>query len=159
MEQQRPLALVPHPADRGEDSKEDKASTERILTRRKANYAAAGDTIKLRWANGVLVPATPMGGPFAAVNAKLDCERVFMDLLAKCGASNMPVSESKRAGNWAPRVFAKRPDACGYRVFELDAAMSSLMAAGRIRLEDYGRKGDARRRIVAVPGDGLDATE
>jgi RecA-family ATPase len=134
----------------GEDGKEDKASQERVLTRRKANYAAAGETIQLRWSNGVLVPATAGSNPFAAVSKQMDRERVFLDLLAKCDAANMPVNESKKAGNWAPRVFAKRPDAGGHTVKDFDMAMSALFAAGRIRLETYGRKSDERRRIVAV---------
>ena len=142
----------------GEDGKEDKASKERVLTRRKANYAAAGDTIKLRWRDGVLVPASASGSPFAAVNRQMDCEWVFLELLAKCDALDHPVNESKKAGNWAPRVFAKRPDANGYTIREFDAAMSGLFAAGCIRLEKYGRKSDERRRIVAVldDEDGID---
>ena len=83
----------------------------------------------------------------------MDCERVFLDLLARCDAANMPVNESKKAGNWAPRVFAKRPDSGGYTVKDFDTAMSALFAAGRIRLEMYGRKSDERRRIVAVRAD------
>ena len=36
----------------------------RLFTRKKANYASIGDTIKLRWSNGVLVPEGLSAGYF-----------------------------------------------------------------------------------------------
>ena len=120
----------------------------RILTRRKANYSGIGDSIKLTWCKGVLVPVERPNGMAASVQRE-DCKAVFLDLLARCDAINMPLSNSKNAGNFAPKVFAKRPDRQAYTMKEFDAAMSALMTERKIVLANYGRAGDERRRIVA----------
>jgi RecA-family ATPase len=122
----------------------------RILTRRKANYSSIGDTINLRWERGVL--RRPSAGPGLGhsdeIGRRRACQEVFLDLLAKCDASNKPVSDSPNAGNHAPKVFAKRPDREGFTRKDFEVAMAALMADGKIRLETYGRKGDERRRVV-----------
>jgi len=122
-------------------------SAERILTRRKANYASTGEQIKLRWVNGAFAPVTAAGGLFGTIR-RAEAEAVFLDLLRRCTAQGMNLSHSRQAGTFAPRLMAKRPDAQGYTTAELGQAMDRLFAAGRIRVEDYGRKGDARQRIV-----------
>jgi len=121
---------------------------ERILTRRKANYAGIGDTIKLRWTAGVLQPVRPGGGPFAAVNQALGAEQNFLALLARFEADGRPLSESRNAGNYAPKVFAKCPDAQGYTKQQFSAAMERLFAAGKIRLVTYGRRGAEHQRLA-----------
>ena len=125
---------------------------ERLLTRRKANYAGIGTNIRLRWQNGVLVPLDRPGGMLGARVARAECENVFIELLAHCTASNMPVSNSPNAGNYAPRVFSARPDRCGYGKSEFAQALSALLSTKRIRLENYGRQHDERRKIVLVEG-------
>ncbi|WP_287995288.1 AAA family ATPase, partial [Acidiphilium sp.] len=86
---------------------------ERVLSRAKANYAPDGGTIKLRWAGGVLVPVNREGG-LAASFARVAVERVFLDLLDRCDAQNVFVSESRNAANYAPKFFGRRPDREGY---------------------------------------------
>jgi RecA-family ATPase len=131
-----------------EEGREILASPERILTRRKANYAAVGDTIKIEWRNGVLVNKEPPGGFLNAVNKTLGAEMAFLDLLAKCDALNMNVSHGKTSPNFAPKVFSKRTDSGGYTMREFDGAMSRLFSASQIKLVDYGRKGDIRQKIA-----------
>lgn len=131
----------------------------RILSRRKANYASADEELKIKWRNGVFMPerqsiATPFGSAFA----KVSTEGLFLKLLAACEAANMAVSASNRASNFAPKVFAKRPDAGGHTAKQFDAAMSRLFADKRIVNVDYGRKSDARQRI-AVTGQHAADTE
>jgi RecA-family ATPase len=125
----------------------DADNDERVLTRRKANYASLGATIRLRWCNGVLVPLDrPTGLDALAVAA--DADDVFMRLLAAADAGNMPVSTSSQAHNFAPKVFAARPDRQGMNRKDFEAAMHRLLAAKKITLVNYGRKGDERRRIA-----------
>jgi len=119
----------------------------RILTRRKSNYAAAGESIRLRWEDGVLVPADRPAGLFGTIERRA-VEEVFLTLLDRCVASNMSVSHSKNASNFAPRVFAQRPDAEGYTSPDFGAAMSRLFAEKRIRVADYGRPSDTRQRLA-----------
>lgn len=119
----------------------------RILTRRKANYASIGEEIRLRWRAGVLVPengaAMASGAP-----AKAAAEKVFLDLLSARMRQNVFVSHNSRAGNYAPKVFAKCAERQGYTAKEFEAAMGRLFDAHRIVAESYGRRGDERRRIT-----------
>lgn len=134
------------------DAEED--PDERILTRRKANYAAQGDTIKLRWRAGALVlpwAAAPGASgspqPSAAMQAE-QCEEVFLRLLDKCDLEKQRVCASVTANNFAPTVFAKRPDREGFTKREFRAAMQRLFERKAIQTEQYGRPGDARFRLV-----------
>ena len=120
----------------------------RVLSRRKSNYAVRGDWIELRWEDGVLASARqarPSG--FAAVNRSLGAETTFLQLLDRCTGQNIFVSNSKHAGNFAPKVFAKRPERDGYSRHDFEGAMNSLYAADRITNVRYGRQADERFRI------------
>ena len=72
----------------------------RLLTRKKANYASIGDMVKLHWARGVFLPDDFASSPF-----RRPADDVFLALLtAHEGANRPPLSESKKAQNYAPRV-------------------------------------------------------
>ena len=122
----------------------------RLLTRRKANYATTGDTIALRWQRGVLVPAREDGTWLDVTTSAAKCDDVFLQLLARCDAVNMPVQQSKHASNYAPAIFAKRPDREGFTKRDFEQAMNRLLAGGRLKLTNYGRNGDERRRLAAT---------
>lgn len=124
----------------------------RILSRRKANYARMGEEIELRWVDGVLQPARQkVASGFAGVNRLLGAETAFLELLDRCIAQNVFVSNSRNAGNYAPKMLAKRPDRQGYTKSDFEAAMNSLFASKKITNECYGRTHDARFRIVPTP--------
>ena len=117
----------------------------RLFTRKKANFATIGDTIRLRWQNGVLVPEN-MSSRF-----RRPVEDVFLALLdAHNGANRRPLSESNNATNYAPRVFAglSERERDGYRKLDFQLAMEALFKSRKIASETYGRKGDERRKIV-----------
>ena len=124
-------------------------SNERILTRRKANYASIGDIIKLRWEVGALLP---LGAPasFTRASTAQQAKDVFLKLLSRCDVSNKPLSDSKASTNYAPKVFALRPDRESFSRKEFEVAMNNLMVEKVITLQSYGRKHDERRRIVRV---------
>jgi RecA-family ATPase len=133
----------------GEDVPAD--TPERVLTRRKANYAAKGAEIVLTWKAGLLVPpACQPGAALTAIGREADAQAAFLKLLDRCDAQGVRVSGSKNAPNFAPKVFAKRPDAAGMQAKDFDRAMHALFASAQIRMEDYGRAGDARQRIARV---------
>jgi RecA-family ATPase len=128
----------------------------RILSRRKANYAAREAEIKLRWDHGALVPLGASRDRFTAAASEADARDLFLVLLDRCDEINMPVTSSKNAGNYAPRVFAKRTDRLGRTVRDFEAAMGALFTSGHLALVNYGRPGDERRRIArraAEPGE------
>ena len=124
----------------------------RLMTRKKANFASIGDTLKLRWQNGVLVPQESMPSYF-----RRPVEDVFLALLDEHNAANRrPLSESNNATNYAPRVFASLPDKerDSYREADFRRAMETLFKDRKIASVPYGRRGDERRKIVRNVGEG-----
>jgi AAA domain len=150
--------LARPPADGGGEDQ-----NARTLTRVKANGASAGETIPLRWRDWFLERRGQPSGDgtaavFGPVNRQLGADALFLTLLERCDEANMPLSTSKNAGNYAPRIFVKRADAEGYTARDFDAAMHRLLTGGRIVLANYGRAGDERRRL-AFPADAPDGGE
>lgn len=119
----------------------------RVLARKKANYAARNDEIPLRWHEGAFVLNRGTDGPSMF---RAPADDVFLQILAAMTAEQRPVTDTVNAGNYAPRVFGRRPDRHGYRKPEFAAAMERLFAQGRIAMVEYGRKSDLRRKIVAI---------
>ena len=76
---------------------------------------------------------------------------MFLDLVDRLLAEGQAVSSNIRAGNYAPRLFAQRPDREGYRHADFERAMQVLFAEKRITSVLYGRRSDERRRIERVP--------
>lgn len=125
--------------------------TLRQLSRRKSNYSSTGDTISLRWTSGILAPVTQAGGVFGSISRQA-AESVFLTLLDRCWAQRVFVSHSRSAGNFAPKVFAKRPDRDGYGRADFDGAMSRLFAAKEIWVEDYRRSNRIGAQRIARQG-------
>src|SRR5262249_37519622 len=121
----------------------------------KANHAPTGTTIPLEWRDKLLVPVLPQGGIVGAIE-RHSGERVFVDLLNAATGSGRNVSDSKHAGNYAPKVFAASPNAERYSKRDLEKAMERLFADGHLRMEEYGRRGDPRRRLVHVTNEPSD---
>jgi RecA-family ATPase len=121
----------------------------------KANHAVTGTTILLEWRDKLLVPVLPSTGIFGSIERRA-AERVFLDLLDVATASGRNVSDSKHAGNYAPKVFASSPKAERYSQKEMAAAMERLFADGKIRMDLYGRPSDQRQRIVRVANEASD---
>ena len=119
----------------------------RLLARRKANYASIGDTIRLRWVNGVLLPAAADGSLGDGAQRR-PAETVFLDLLARAEVRGERVSASRHAANYAPRRFARSAEAEGYTADELAAALDRLLAASRVLVQPYGRPSDDRRCLI-----------
>jgi RecA-family ATPase len=117
------------------------------LVVRKANHAPTGTTIQLEWRDKLLVPVSPSNGIIGSIERRA-ADRVFLDLLDAATRQCRNVSDSKHAGNYAPKTFAASPNAERYSQKDLAAAMERLFAAGVIRMAVYGRPSDQRRRIV-----------
>ena len=126
----------------------------RILDRKKANYAARNDELRLRWHDGVII-RDDMGAPgVMATGDRTDAKAVFLDLLREMNDQNRPVSSNSRAGNHAPRLFDALPaeQRCGFRRGDFENAMNALLRDRAIKNVGYGRKGDERTRIAIREG-------
>ena len=125
-----------------EDKEDDDGSEAdiRILETMKANYAAAGEQVRLQWKEGLLViegkglPAAPYDKASAEANA----ERMFLEFVSRFEREDRPISANAAARNYAPGVFSRleeskplnRRPGTRRRLFE--NAMESLFKANRI---------------------------
>ncbi len=137
-------------ADPKSDSEEPADPDARILTRKKANLARIGDTVKLRWQNGLLIPDGSSAGSRFMRRA---CEDVFLALLDEYSNLNrQPLSDNSHSPNYAPRVFGKllEKDREEYRQADFKRAMDVLFKRRQIKNITYGRSGDERQRIMHV---------
>jgi len=130
----------------------------RILSRRKSNYAGIGDDIRMRWMNGEFtVEGSSAGGGIVASidrgNAETAAETAFLKCLLSATNQGRPISASRNATNFGPKLFLNFPEANGFRRQDLIWAMERLFAANRIRVEDRGSPSKPARRIVLVEED------
>jgi RecA-family ATPase len=79
----------------------------------KANHAPTGTTIPLEWRGKLLVPVLSSNGILGSIKRRA-VEQVFLDLLDAATRQNRNVSDSKHAGNFAPKTFAASPNAERY---------------------------------------------
>ncbi|MBF0561100.1 MAG: bifunctional DNA primase/polymerase [Alphaproteobacteria bacterium] len=110
---------------------------ERVLTRMKANYAAIGEEIRLRWREGVFIPQET-GGMIGTINRGL-AEKAFMDCLDSLDKQGRDVSDSQHAGNYAPRIMRTLPHGREFSVSELREAMERLFERREIQVVKTGR--------------------
>ena len=122
---------------------------ERTITRLKANYVSSGDMLRLRWQRGGFVALDEPGGiNRAALASKAD--RIFRGLLATTYNEGTWTSPNPAARNYAPGLFAKRPDREGIGKPAFETAMHRLMQSGVIKIEEYGPPSQGRRRLAFV---------
>jgi RecA-family ATPase len=119
----------------------------RVLMRGKSNFARRGETIDLQWKGGVFVPLHAPSGVLGSIERRT-CEEIFLELIDKTTAEGQPVSSNSKAGNYAPRLFERRPERQRFTKADFERAMQALFAARQIKNEPYGRKSDERSRIA-----------
>jgi hypothetical protein len=118
----------------------------RLLTRRKANFASIGDTIKLFWRNGVILPAD-----LATRSAfRRTADEVFLALLDAVTGEGQKVSPKLKAGNYAPALFMKRgpKEREDYRRPDFERAMQVLFQRRQIKIAPYGHPSDGFEKLV-----------
>jgi RecA-family ATPase len=101
----------------------------------KNNYGRQGDSIQIRWENGVFVPES---GPasFEKIARDRDDEHRFLDLLAKYEGQGRKLSHKAAARDYAPRVFAAEKSSIGIKRFE--QAMERLFERKEIHIAAHG---------------------
>lgn len=122
----------------------------------KANHAKPGQVIPLRWHDRMLHADEQPTGLVGGIT-RAGVQRVFLDLLDRAAAQGRPISHNSRAANYGPKLFDLSPDSGGHTKKSFEKAMEALLARGTIKIEEYGRKGDARRQLVREPDQPDDA--
>jgi RecA-family ATPase len=111
----------------------------RVLEVMKSNYGPIGETITLRWKDGLFLPvAAPGSLERLAREQKLD--NLFLQLLDRFLEQGRNVSEKKTANTYAPARFVDEPEAKADKVTkkEFTDAMERLFRAGKIHVAAYG---------------------
>lgn len=134
-------------------SDDDADDETRELVCRKLNFGKDGGIIRLRWDDGVFVPADPSRGlgfvdSLDRAARERQCQDVFLDLLQRRNSEGRPVSHKPRSGNFAPTEFAKHPNRQGYRKSDFERAMERLFDEDRIQISTYGRPSRPYEKII-----------
>lgn len=124
---------------------------QRIFKTMKSNYGPAGASIELVWQNGVFTRADQ--GSLEAGVKRRSAVATFLDLLDQVNDQGRPVSDKKKASNFAAAVFMGMPGRGNLQRRQFEDAMETLFASKRIILVEYGPPSDRTRKIVRVAGD------
>jgi RecA-family ATPase len=104
---------------------------ERVLKRIKGNWTTIGETIPMRWRDGLFIADRPPGGILGSIERRT-AERVFLDLLDELAGQGRYVSEKSRASNYAPKRFAGYPHPERLKIPDFTRAMEKLFARREI---------------------------
>jgi len=134
-----------------EDGADDADNDVRIIKTMKSNYGRCGDSIKIRWKDGVFVQDEPeyQGGVFGAINRR-NAEAAFLDGLRALEQSGTRVNTSNNTPNYGPRVIVRTAAAKGFTVKQLEAAMWKLLEQHRIGTREDGPASRRRTFLVAI---------
>lgn len=99
----------------------------------KSNYALAGERLKLRWRNGVIVRER---AEIAGISDRRPLAQVFLSLF-KVHAQRQNISPSATANNSAPAIFAKlkRDEREGYGKRDFAEEMGRLLKSGVLKID------------------------
>jgi AAA domain len=84
----------------------------RVIEVMKSNYGPVGETITLRWKEGVFVPVAAMG-TLERLAADSAADDLFLKLLDRFQDQGRNLSDKPTANNYAPKMFATDPDGKG----------------------------------------------
>lgn len=125
------------------DGKIEPEANARILSRKKANYAARNDEVRLLWNGGAFVVDAPSASIY-----RPHVDDVFMSLLDTMTLEGRRVSHSKMANNFAPRAFADHAARNGYREGDFERSMERLFAGKKIRVLESGPPSKRTSQII-----------
>lgn len=122
----------------------------RVLEFKKNQYGPLGDSMLLRYQNGVFIPE-PRGGSLDPQIAEQRAEQVFVTLLSRFTREGRNVSD-KKGTTYAPASFAGEQEAKAFKLSKdmLADAMKRLFASGKIRVVTEGPPSKQRSRLVAA---------
>jgi 5S rRNA maturation endonuclease (ribonuclease M5) len=112
----------------------------RVVEVMKANYGPAGETITVRWKDGLFLPV-PAPGSLERMAREQRVDDLFLRLLDRWNEQGRPVSDKVNANSYAPARFAEEPEAKADRIGkrELADSMGRLFRAHKIHNATYGK--------------------
>jgi RecA-family ATPase len=122
----------------------------RILEFKKNQYGPLGESIPLRYQNGIFAPV-PRGGSLDPQVAEQRAEQVFMSLLDRYTREGRNVTD-KKGTSYAPAKFANEQEAKALNLNSkaLEEAMLRLFRSTKINLVTEGPPSKPRTRLVSV---------
>lgn len=126
----------------------------RRLVNKKANYAAAGDSMLLRWNRGCfdLVSSQSRNAEIGGVPKTTDVvESALLEAVAQATASGTQLSAARNSPRYAPKILKQRaPELLGHHTMsEIEGALDRLLSHGRI-VETADRRGPYRNKVVTL---------
>ena len=125
----------------------------RRLSVKKSNYGPIGTEIDIRWQNGVFVPKL---GNMPSEERNTKAERVFLFLVDSWNEDGRPVGPSP-GPNYAPKLFGDDPRSEGVTKRAFASVMTTLLAAGKIKISETGPKSKIRKIIIrGTPNENIE---
>jgi RecA-family ATPase len=121
----------------------------RELEFKKNQYGPLGESVVLRYRNGLFLPE-PGVSDLDKIAREAKAEETFLALLKRFASEGRNVSDKPTANAYAPTAFAKEGEArnAKLRKADFEEAMRRLFADGRIKVDPYGRPSRPNYRLV-----------
>jgi RecA-family ATPase len=131
--------------------KDDDSSSNKpkVLEVMKANRGPTGEKVVLEWTNGVFTTPSSMTTVEKAAHEQ-HADTAFLNALRRLIGQNQDVHPSKTSTYSAVKLMKGMPEIAGIKHDDLKAAQQRLLDNGKIRIEDYGPKSKARKRLTVV---------
>lgn len=132
----------------------------RILSRLKANYAATGVDLSVRWEDGAFVNTVDPAMAGEAEDGSIVAHRMreaeawFIEGMNELAEKKLRCNIHRGQANYAPKFLREKTLVCAtLSEFELTGAMNRLIKANRIRVEEDGPPSRRRSYLVLVSPD------
>jgi RecA-family ATPase len=121
----------------------------RELEFKKNQYGPLGETVVLRYRNGLFLPEAGMSN-LDKIAREARADEIFLELVKRLAGEGRNVSDKANSPTYAPTAFAKEPEAkaAQLRKADLESAMRRLFPAGKIHVETYGRPSRPYSRVA-----------
>jgi RecA-family ATPase len=123
----------------------------RVLSLPKSNYGRSGDTLRLRWEEGVFHPTEASLRP--AADRARDARQRFLELVDLANKNGTEISGSVHSPNYAPKVFAKRRDKGEFTKDDFVKALEALKEDGLVKTDQVTRD---RGQLVLNKAKGIE---
>jgi RecA-family ATPase len=120
----------------------------RQLEFKKNQYGPLGETIVVRYQNGLFLPERGISNLETAAR-EAAADRIFIDLLKRFAETGRNLSHNKSSPNYAPKVFAAEAESkqAKLRKADFEEAMRRLFANKKLVVKNYGKPSNPHERI------------